>query len=284
MYLVQHQLLKTDGWRERNPHSTWLRRVRDHSRRNAWVRKTYQMLWSAALEMKSEDWGVVLARVTAGVVLLWRTRRSALPLRLVINGYRFITGSQSAMLPARPMLLVTQSGWLMHTNTHKVYTNLRNTNQKLLRYFRHSYDSYFGLTNVLSFCLLPLLFLVLSIQRTSSSSRGKIRRTLSSTACLPLQGMYYTSVKQPTWELGIYCSNFNGTLESVHVFKCWCQYGFRREELGASSGWRVPIEIAHSENKNALSHWYWLTNPSTPADIFKLSRATLQDRKNLLSF
>lgn len=48
-----------------------------------------------------------LVCVPAGVVLLQRTQPSALPLRLVINGYRFITSSQSAMLTVRPTLLVT---------------------------------------------------------------------------------------------------------------------------------------------------------------------------------
>lgn len=116
-YLLSYQVSKADRWKELKKQirttpdcAAWA----DHYQSDAKVRKTYQMcvcVWSAVFEMMSGDRGVVLACVTAGAVFLWRTERSALPLRLVINGYRFITSSQSAMLPACPTLLVTQSDW-----------------------------------------------------------------------------------------------------------------------------------------------------------------------------
>lgn len=98
-----------------NPHYTWLRCMsgslseRRQSEKN--ISNVCVCVWAAVFEMTSGDRGVVLVCVTAGAVFLWRTERSALPLRLVINGYRFITSSQSAMLPACPTLLVTQSDW-----------------------------------------------------------------------------------------------------------------------------------------------------------------------------
>lgn len=119
LWPLSYQVSKADRWKELKKQirttpdcAAWA----DHYQSDAKVRKTYQMcvcvcVWSAVFEMTSGDRGVVLVCVTAGAVFLWRTERSALPLRLVINGYRFITSSQSAMLPACPTLLVTQSDW-----------------------------------------------------------------------------------------------------------------------------------------------------------------------------
>lgn len=224
--MQRYQVLKADRWKSENPHSTWLRGVRGHRPCNRKVRKTYHMLWSAVFEMKSEDWGRVLACVTAGVVLLWRTRRSALPLWLVINGHRFITSSQTAMLPGRPTLLVTQSDWLMRTqkHTYSLHKPVQHESKRL-QLFRHCYDLYSGFTDVLSLCLLPL---VLSIQRTSLSSTGKTRRTLSSTACLPLQGMYLCKAEN----MGIYCSSFKWqSVICARLFKCMMVVGKHRECL-----------------------------------------------------
>lgn len=72
----------------------------------------------------TEEWCV-----TAGDVFLWQTRCSALPLRLVINGYRLITTKESTMLPACPTLLVTQSHWLICTFRYR--HSLRNCLQHL---------------------------------------------------------------------------------------------------------------------------------------------------------
>lgn len=112
--------------------------------------------------------------VTAGYVFMC----SALPLgALVINGYRFII--ESAMLPALLTLSVTQSDARMCTQDCE-----------------HSLDWWGRYLNVPLKAVLLVTFPwslppvhVFSIQRTSLSCMGKTRRTLSSMACLPLQGM-----------------------------------------------------------------------------------------------
>lgn len=152
--------IRLTGGKSEYQHSTWLHCMTDPS--SLQQQRERDVSCVVICCVWNEEWGLRRGVcVTAGVVLLWRTLRSSLPLWLVINGYRFITSSQSAMLPACPTLLITQSDWLMRTHKHTCSFHKPVQHwSKLLQLFRYCYDFSSALTNVLPLCLHPLHFLI----------------------------------------------------------------------------------------------------------------------------